>query len=364
METKTQHGYLVLADISGYTSFLAGTELEHAHEILTALLETIVAKFKTLLTVSKLEGDAVFAFVSESNLSRGETLLELIESTYVAFRDYADAAYRRTTCPCKACRAIPSLDLKFLTHHGDYIVQNIAGIRELVGSDVNLIHRLLKNHVAENTGWKAYALFTEKSLEHLQMAPADLHRQVETYEHLGDVDVCCMDLHQRYKEMKEAQRVTVGIDEADVVFTHDFPATPPVVWDWVNAPTKRVQWAGFDEFRVVRGPSGRTGSGTQNHCIHDAKLLNSEMIVDWRPFDYWTQESATGPLRMTYEILPLDDGRNTRMKMLVRGQMRLPGFIRKPLLNYLFNKMFAMNTLLDKLHELIIKEQRDNDATE
>ncbi len=45
MENKTQHGYLVLADISGYTSFLAKTELEHAHEILTELLNLIVTEF-------------------------------------------------------------------------------------------------------------------------------------------------------------------------------------------------------------------------------------------------------------------------------------------------------------------------------
>ncbi|HLE27394.1 MAG TPA: hypothetical protein VI793_04710 [Anaerolineales bacterium] len=52
METKTQHGYLVFADISGYTSCLAGTELDHAHEILTDLLETIVGRLKGLLTTS------------------------------------------------------------------------------------------------------------------------------------------------------------------------------------------------------------------------------------------------------------------------------------------------------------------------
>ncbi len=40
MEKTTQYGYLVLADISGYTSYLAGVELDHAHEILTDLLET------------------------------------------------------------------------------------------------------------------------------------------------------------------------------------------------------------------------------------------------------------------------------------------------------------------------------------
>ncbi len=34
----TQHGYLLLADISGYTSYVATTELTHSQEILTELL--------------------------------------------------------------------------------------------------------------------------------------------------------------------------------------------------------------------------------------------------------------------------------------------------------------------------------------
>jgi len=94
MDTLTQHGYLVLADISGYTSYLAGVELDHAHEILTDLLETIVGKFKTVLTISKLEGDAVFAYTPEDTLPRGETLLELIEATYMAFCDRRDSSHR------------------------------------------------------------------------------------------------------------------------------------------------------------------------------------------------------------------------------------------------------------------------------
>ncbi len=42
MERKTQKGYLVLADISGYTSFVPQTEIEHADIALSYLLETIV----------------------------------------------------------------------------------------------------------------------------------------------------------------------------------------------------------------------------------------------------------------------------------------------------------------------------------
>jgi hypothetical protein len=36
MGSFTQNGYLVIAHISGYTSFVAKTELEHSHEIPTA----------------------------------------------------------------------------------------------------------------------------------------------------------------------------------------------------------------------------------------------------------------------------------------------------------------------------------------
>ena len=168
---ETQHGYLLLADISGYTSYVASTELTHSQDILSELLELIIERFKPLLIIAKIEGDAVFAYAPETKIARGEAVLELIESTYVAFRSRRDAAHRRTTCTCNACRNIPNLDLKFIAHHGDYFVQDIAGIKELVGSDVNLIHRLLKNHVSEAKGWRAYALFTEQSLHHNDVGP-------------------------------------------------------------------------------------------------------------------------------------------------------------------------------------------------
>ena len=62
MSAITQHGYLVIADISGYTSFVAKTELEHSQEILSELLELLVSRFAPTMTISKLEGDAVFAY--------------------------------------------------------------------------------------------------------------------------------------------------------------------------------------------------------------------------------------------------------------------------------------------------------------
>jgi hypothetical protein len=287
MDSKIQHGYLVLADISGFTSYLATTELDHAHEILSELLELIVNRFSPVLTLSKLEGDAVFAYAPESKLSRGETFFELLETTYVAFKDRATSMQRRTTCECKACRAISTLDLKFFAHHGDYIFQNVAGRSEVVGSDVNLVHRLLKNHVSETTGWHAYALFSEQCLQHVGVHPEGLHAQAETYEHLGEIQTYSLDLKSRYKEISEARRAFITPEEADLVLTYDFPVPPPIIWDWLNDPYKRSLVAPENHWTAQGRPGGRTGAGAQNHCAH-GKGGMIETILDWRPFDYCT----------------------------------------------------------------------------
>jgi len=202
MERKKQSGYLVLADISGYTSFVAKTEIEHADIALSYLLEAIIEKLRLMFTIAKLEGDAVFAYMETGNLREGKALLELIDQSYLAFRDKASALHAQATCPCRACKAIPTLDLKFILHHGEYMIQQVAGIHDLLGTDVTLIHRLLKNGVSESTGWQGYALFTDQALEHMQCSKDSYFKRCESYEHLGDVNIYCMDMHVRYDEMK------------------------------------------------------------------------------------------------------------------------------------------------------------------
>lgn len=204
MERKTQSGYLVLADISGYTSFVAKTEIEHANIALSILLEAIVDKLSGCLTLSKLEGDAVFCYCEADKLPEGKSLLELVDQTYLEFRDKAQDLYAHATCDCKACKAIPTLDLKFIVHHGDFIIQQVAGIKDLLGTDVNLIHRLSKNHVAESTGWQGYVLFTNQGLERMQTDKKAFIQQTESYEHLGEVETYIMDMHTRYQAMKAA----------------------------------------------------------------------------------------------------------------------------------------------------------------
>jgi len=203
MERKTQKGYLLLADISGYTSFIARTEIEHAENVISPLLETIIEKLDELFTFVKLEGDAVFAYVPEDQVKNCSVMLELIDHTYRIFRDSATDMHEHATCPCLACKAIPSLDLKFFVHYGEYVIQKVAGTIDLLGNDVTLIHRLAKNHVTESTGWNGYVLFTGHCLEHMGEDKKPFIRQAETYEYLGDVETYVMNMRARYDGMKK-----------------------------------------------------------------------------------------------------------------------------------------------------------------
>ena len=355
-ESSTQHGYLVIADLSGYTSFVAGTELEHSHEILSDLLSTICVSIESLLTIHKLEGDAVFAYAPEKKIQRGETLLELIESTYAAFRDKQVSMKRATTCTCNACRNIPSLDLKFIAHHGDYIIQRVLSIREMVGSDVNLVHRLLKNHISESTGWRAYMMFTAQCLDQMKLNLENAHVQAESYEHLAEVNTYNLDLHKRYQEMLDARRIILDKEEADIVLVGDFTVPPPIAWEWIQDPVKRNLWGHDVVWSSGDRPKGRMGSGASNHCAHGKGTL-TEVVLDWCPFEYSTIEAFEGGKKVMtetfrFELLP--DG-GTRVYDIMKFNMPLPRLLRR-IMGRIYAKTMKMEEMMQKAARLAEEE--------
>lgn len=349
MGTLTQHGYLCLADISGYTSYLAGVELEHAQAILADLLETIIGSMKPVLTVAKLEGDAVFAYALEARLPRSEMLLDLVEATYAAFSRQRESAQRHATCTCAACRAIPTLDLKFFVHHGDFIAQDISHTVELIGSDVNLAHRLMKNHITETTGWRAYALFTDRALEHMSTRPQGLYSQVETYEHLGDVQTYSLNLKESYEAMLATRHTYIGAAEADYILVQDFPAPPPIVWEWLTDPRARNRWASAAGVVWSAGvrPGGRTGPGARNHCAH-GKGTSVETILDWQPFEYCSFETGGDGMMLleTMQFEPLADSSATRLHDHLQIKVPLPRLLRRLILTFLMHTTIKYGPLL------------------
>lgn len=355
MQSDIEQGYLVLVDISGFTPFVAESELDHSQAILSEILNLIIRNLTPALTIAEIEGDAVFAYASRKKLPRGETLLEIVEATYVAFRDKRESSRRMATCRCKACQMIPGLDLKFIAHYGEYIQQSIEGKQKPLGSCVNLIHRLLKNKVNEATGWRGYALFTDQSLQSMDVHPINVHTQVETYKHLGDVTTYCVNLDERYKELTDERRVFLRPEDADVVITASFPVSPPDLWVWLNDPEKRTSWRIGSEWHSGERPDGRTERGARNHCSNSDVV---ELIRDWRPFSYYTVDLLKPPMNLTsttaLEALP--DG--TRLTNTFRFNGRLPRWVCRILCKLAVGRGMKMKQSLEVLGRLLSEKEK------
>jgi hypothetical protein len=207
-DPRLETGSLLLADISGYTTFLGLVTAVHpemigsagpippAYPIMSSLLDVVVERIGPTFRLSEIEGDAVFGYATDEQLKRdGESALHTIRSAYSGFRGrIGEAMAYHQKHECDACSILPTLDLKFLLHHGPLVVQRIAGRERLLGPAVNLTHRLLKNSVSERIGKRGYLFITDESAEQLGLSREIGIRHEEDYADVGSVSGTVIEL--------------------------------------------------------------------------------------------------------------------------------------------------------------------------
>lgn len=311
----TTHGYLLIADITGYTQYLSESELEHAQQVLTVLMELLVARTRPPLILNRLAGDAVISYGLRDNFLQGQTFVEVIEDCYTAFRAAVERMVLNNTCRCNACANIPNLDLKFFVHYGAFALQRIRDREELVGSDVNLIHRLLKNHVVEQTGFRAYTLYTEAAIRQLGLTEicATMTPHAESYEHLGEVKLWVQDMHPVWEKKRAAARLTLNPKEVYFQVQTDLHLLPEQVWDYLAQPAYRMTLLGAERHTLEHRAEGRIVPGSVYTCYHGDKVV-PQVILEWTPFErVVTQDRIPIPVPNTfclveYRLTPIATG--------------------------------------------------------
>jgi hypothetical protein len=164
--------YLLLADISGYTGFMASVERAHgvdfgagipvAYSVLGGLLDAVIVGVEPDFAVVKLEGDAVFAAAPATGLDgQGDRLLEKLQTMYRSFTDGRTRALPARDHLCTACPAVAHLDLKVVLHRGYAVHQTVGSGSDLLGPAVTVAHLLLKNTIRERIGLHPYLFLTD-----------------------------------------------------------------------------------------------------------------------------------------------------------------------------------------------------------
>lgn len=328
-----EKGYFVISDISGYTSFLTESELEHANDILKAITETLIRNVTAPLRISNLQGDAIFMYAPAREVLVGQTLVHQIEKIYYEFKKLLQTMRFSTTCRCKACSNIPGLDLKFFIHIGDYATQKFNEREELTGTDVILVHRLMKNDVVEKTGVKAYALFTDRAAAELgvDLFCEGLKEYRQEVEKIGEVKAKIHCLHTAWKKdlQSEKDRVVVDPGKALVRLDMTLPVAPDVAWNYLTRADLKRAWLGMDEVTHTPAAGRGYGKGSRYQCAHSMGELNY-IVRDWRPFQYLTVD-GTAPGGFTYRqmdlLKPTKEGSNYTVLMAPRSTSFIQGIL-------------------------------------
>ncbi len=331
-ESEVQSGLLLIADVSGYTAYLSGVELEHSHDILADLVGAVAHSLVGRFEVIEVEGDAVFVHHVGEDLA-GAEVMSVAQRCYLAFAQRRDMIRLGTTCACKACGSIDSLDLKFVVHHGQYVCRPVAGAKKLVGPDVVVVHRLLKNAVAQELGTRAYVLFTAAAAAALGLdaseeglVPVEL-----AYDDVGVLSAYVRDLRPFWDHERDAERARVRPSAAVVRFRTSLPGHPALVWEHLTDPLKRQVWTvgmtGIDQ----SDPAGVPGVGSVAHCFHGKHTMVDEYL-DWKPGRYLTRRTSGTPMgecvfTWETEAEPTDPPRTTLTVLGTaatrRGRMRM-----------------------------------------
>jgi hypothetical protein len=184
-------GIIVIPDISGYTGLVSSQDLVHAREVVTRLMKAIMHEGWEVMRVSKLIGDAVLMYCPQHEDEDPATLqkgvVRQIRAVYQAFVDERDRTFEdRKVCPCPGCQEAPGLELKFVVHSGEFAVYHIDPFQELMGREVIVAFRLLKNQVEGDR----YVLMTGDFMDMDPRIRGELDGTgIESYAYLGDVEI-------------------------------------------------------------------------------------------------------------------------------------------------------------------------------
>ena len=202
----------LIPDISGFTKFVKQTELLHGQHIISELLEILIDANELDLTLSEIEGDALF-FYKQDGMPNKNDLIRQSQAMFTKFHQHLRKYQGHRICECGACRGAGDLTLKIIAHAGPVDFITVKGQQKPYGQDVILAHRLLKNQVDS----KEYVLLSDSYMQQVNSLISevdfpwlDLKQGSTEYKSLGKVDYhygLLTPLHQLVTDAEVSQQV-------------------------------------------------------------------------------------------------------------------------------------------------------------
>jgi len=274
---------------------------------------------------------------------------------YVAFHQQLMLYERDRICSCGACSSVNNLQLKFISHYGAIVERTIYSHFQLMGSDVTLVHKLLKNNIDEDE----YLLFSDNSLDKSNKNGipewAELHAETVTYNGIGEVKYKYASLsplrkqvpklmpRREFEAIEKPIQVSISIN-ADIKKIYalliDINRKP----EWMNG-LKKVK---FKPNRVLR-------VGTSHDCVLPLNTLHFETIDNVRVDDKfiyteYSEDSMVFPAFYQRFILKRTDKGSVKLSVEIhyKGTFIKEAMLRLSMKNVLKSSLKKLKRICEK----------------
>ncbi|MDP2414144.1 DUF2652 domain-containing protein [Daejeonella sp.] len=192
MEDKNglEPAFFCVPDITGFTKFIATADISFTKNLIPALLRKLIDANILKMKIGEIEGDAVF-FYKTGRLPSVGKVAEQCKVIYQTFSDFISSVEQSDPDNYSLYLADGQLGLKIIIHYGYISTANIKGRIKLLGTDVIIAHKLLKNTIVDYN----YILLTDKYLSKIKDRQnleqwfnwEKLRTGIEVYEFMGEV---------------------------------------------------------------------------------------------------------------------------------------------------------------------------------
>jgi len=228
MKEKNEDGpaLICIPDMTGFTRFMAETDLAFSRKIIPSLLRSLVAANTLNMSVGEIEGDAILFY----RFGALPSLYELTVQCKKFYEDFnAQLESLKKQFPTDFAKYISSnkLSLKIVLHAAEMTSTHIEGMIKLIGEDVVVVHKLLKNSVED----AEYILLTEKLLNHYDVKEVndllnwdELKDGKDEYEYIGEIRYKYIPLTSANKENKNKDLAADGKKNGRAVVLPKIPS--------------------------------------------------------------------------------------------------------------------------------------------
>lgn len=186
----TQPALIFIPDISGFTKFVNEAGIQQSRTLIADLLEIIIEANILDMKLSEIQGDAVL-FYRPGPPPSVQEVINQCKQIFLDFQNYLRIVERDRGSSLSESLSGSKLTLKVVVHYGRLSVTLIRNHVKLMGKDVIIAHRLLKNNIDSDE----YVLLsegflntqTEDAIRQSFSNWTQLRSGATNYEHLGEI---------------------------------------------------------------------------------------------------------------------------------------------------------------------------------